>query len=255
MEIDKLKKQLKGGKTTDERRDAAQALGTIGNEDFVSFLIECFEKEEDNGVKSKIIQALGKIGGPEAIDFLNKIRKDEEKLVPMVMTSLALLEALDRTLSADKVIKSAESTTEKLEKLKGEADLSASVTISTKKIDEITTPLKEELKKYKDKEEREQERQTVKDSLRKEMEEKYPEIVYGMPHFKDYFKAEMRRYDDKLSRLEKQITEYTEERKHQETLSLSKRQINVAIIAIVVSVIISVASIVLTLYFALPKPP
>ena len=167
---------------TDVKDAAAFALGLIGDASAaVSKLIQMLQDEESTA-KASAAFALGQIGDPQAFDSLihvladkdSEVRSaaaeslgfiDDERAIPVILNLIKteknggiLMSAyftLGR-LTAHKLVKGAESATEKLEKLKGEVDVSATVSV---KISEIIDPLKEDLEKYKE------EIQTFKDTV------------------------------------------------------------------------------------------
>jgi HEAT repeat protein len=62
------------------RYEAVTALGEIGDEDILQYLLPV-ATDNDIDVQLAVIQALGKIGGNEAKQFLQKHAKDENEAV------------------------------------------------------------------------------------------------------------------------------------------------------------------------------
>ena len=59
--------------------DAVVSLGILGNRKAVAHLIEIYDKFE--GGESLVIEALGRLGGKEAVGFLWKLSKTEKRVV------------------------------------------------------------------------------------------------------------------------------------------------------------------------------
>jgi len=63
------------------RTNAIHALGILGNESHVPIIIDILNKTDDDFIKIGCIEALGNLGGNEAIDILNKYKNDPNDLL------------------------------------------------------------------------------------------------------------------------------------------------------------------------------
>ena len=71
----KLEKVLAKG-TTEEKKAVIEALGRIGGEDAINLLIGNL-RSSDTEVRKASVTALGQAGATRAIEFLRKITRDE----------------------------------------------------------------------------------------------------------------------------------------------------------------------------------
>ncbi|TVP74932.1 MAG: HEAT repeat domain-containing protein, partial [Gemmatimonadales bacterium] len=62
------------------RRDVVFALGQLPLESSEPLLLELFRTEEDPGVRERVLEALGKGGGPEAARALVELEPEEDRL-------------------------------------------------------------------------------------------------------------------------------------------------------------------------------
>lgn len=261
--IEPLVQILNRDKTREVRAAAAQALGQIGDPRAVEPLILSLNRDKSRDVRVSAAQALGQIGDPQAVDPLIRALEDDE---PMVRTiALSSLEAIgdDRAipviqklletekdeyvrdeiyrtlerLRADKVIKSAESATQKLEKLREEKDIAAAVSV---KISEIIAPLKEDITHLK--------------KFQKDVEEKSPGLRHGLSYFEKFFQAKMELYYEKISRIDEKITGHIETHEQQEEIHRHRESLFWIKVGVFVAIVIPVIISLVSLYYTFNPP-
>lgn len=253
--IDPLIQVLKSDQNEDVRMNAAESLGRIGDSRAIDPLKMSLKSDKSKYVRANAVEALEKIGGAKVVDAIIQALRDDASIVRLnsarslmsidddraipALQNLVETEMNDgvrgwvsltlRSLQFRNLKKSAETTTEDLEKLKEEAELSEPL---LEKINEITKPFIENVQKIV--EEQEQELQDFKDTV-KTMKEKSPGLVHGLPYFEKYIASEMKRLDEKLK-------DHMETHKHQESIFWAKLAIIVMVISIIISVLITLIS-------------
>jgi len=104
-----VKTLISAAEDTDLRisRAAISALGACGDEGQVSFLIDLFDKVDDDQQKSTIIAALGEIGSKKGSALLEKIVDSTDENVGFKVRALKALSAIANPSSVDTVLKAA----------------------------------------------------------------------------------------------------------------------------------------------------
>ncbi len=92
------------------RRDAAFALGQAGSPEAVGWLAEAFDAEADPDVRGRIIEALGKLATPEAVDALIALPTDpaEEARLVLALSRLGAVGGVATPAGLERILESLE---------------------------------------------------------------------------------------------------------------------------------------------------